>query len=57
MACLRGLLRGEEVLVDGRVCKLIHGGGLIAKRPIETPLLLAVSGDKSLALAREIGDT
>jgi 5,10-methylenetetrahydromethanopterin reductase len=53
---LRGLLRGEEVLVDGKVCKLMHPDGLIAKRPIDTPLLVAVSGEKSLALAREVGD-
>lgn len=53
---LRGLLRGEEVLVDGKVCKLMHPDGLIAQRPIDTPLLVAVAGEKSLAMATEVGD-
>lgn len=53
---LRALLRGEEVLIDGRPCKLIHPEGFLAKRPIETPLVLAANGPKGLAVAKAIAD-
>jgi len=53
---LRGLLRGEEVVVDGRPCKLIHSEGLLAKRPIDTPLVLAANGPKGLAVAESVAD-
>jgi 5,10-methylenetetrahydromethanopterin reductase len=56
VAALRGLLRGEAVEVDGRLCKLIHPDGFIAKRPIGTPIVLAANGPKGLALARAIAD-
>lgn len=56
VTALRALLRGDEAVVDGAVCKLIHPAGLIAKRPIETPLIIAASGSRSLAIANEIGD-
>ena len=56
VAALRALLAGEEAVVDGEVCKLIHPGNLIAKRPIKTPLLIAAGGPRSLAIAQEIGD-
>jgi 5,10-methylenetetrahydromethanopterin reductase len=53
---LRALLRGEEVLVEGSPCKLIHPEGLLAKRPIATPLVIAANGTKGVAVARRIGD-
>ena len=53
---LRGLLRGEEVEVDGRVCRLMHPEGVVAPRPIETPLWIAAGGPKGLGIAREVGD-
>jgi 5,10-methylenetetrahydromethanopterin reductase len=53
---LRGLLRGDAVEVDGRLCQLIHPDGFLAKRPIEVPLVLAANGPKGLALARRIAD-
>jgi 5,10-methylenetetrahydromethanopterin reductase len=53
---LRGLLRGDEVSVDGRPCQLIHPDGFIARRPIATPIVLAANGPKGLALARKIAD-
>jgi len=56
VTALRALLRGEEALVDGAVCKLMSPDGVIAKRPIDTPLILAVGGPRALAIASEIGD-
>jgi 5,10-methylenetetrahydromethanopterin reductase len=56
VSALRALLRGEDALVDGRVCRLMHPAGLLAKRPIETPLVVAASGPRGLAIANEIGD-
>jgi len=53
---LRALLRGEEAVVDGAVCKLMSPDGLIAKRPITTPIVLGVGGPRSLAIAREIAE-
>jgi 5,10-methylenetetrahydromethanopterin reductase len=53
---LRGLLRGDEVEVEGRPCRLIHPDGFLAKRPIDTPIVLAANGPKGLALARKIAD-
>jgi 5,10-methylenetetrahydromethanopterin reductase len=53
---LRALLRGDEARVDGKVCKLMHSEGLVAKRPIETPLIVAANGPRGLAIADEIGD-
>jgi 5,10-methylenetetrahydromethanopterin reductase len=53
---LQALLRGEEALVEGKVCKLMSPEGVIAKRPIEVPILLAAGGPRALALARELSD-
>lgn len=53
---LRGLLRGEEVVVEGRPCKLVHPEGFLAKRPIETPLVLAANGPKGVEVAGRVGD-
>ena len=53
---LRGLLRGEEVEVDGAVCRLMHAEGVVAPRPIETPLWIAAGGPKGLAIAKQLGD-
>lgn len=53
---LRALLRGDEVLVDGRPCKLIHPEGFLAKRPIDTPLVIAANGPRGLAVANAVAD-
>jgi|SRR5215468_560024 len=53
---LRALLRGEEAIVDGAACRLMSPDGVVAKRPIDTPLIIAASGPRALANAREIGD-
>jgi 5,10-methylenetetrahydromethanopterin reductase len=52
---LQALLRGEEVLVEGRICKLIHPEGFLAKRPIATPLVIAANGAKGVEVARRLG--
>lgn len=53
---LRGLLRGQVVEVDGAACQMIHSPGFAPKRPIEVPLIAAVSGPKGFAVAREVAD-
>ncbi len=52
---IRGLLRGEEVEIDGAVAKMMHPAGAVAARPLSTPLMLAAGGPKQLALARALG--
>ncbi len=53
---LRGLLRGDEVEVDGAVVQLIAPDGYLPSRPIEVPIVVAANGPKGLAVARELGD-
>jgi 5,10-methylenetetrahydromethanopterin reductase len=52
---LRALLAGEEVLVEGRMCKLIHSDGMLAKRPIATPIVVAANGAKGVRIAAQLG--
>jgi 5,10-methylenetetrahydromethanopterin reductase len=52
---LRALLAGEEVEVEGRMCKLIHSDGWLAKRPIPTPLVVAANGAKGVQVAAKLG--
>ncbi len=53
---LKGLLRGEEVEVEGSVAKLMHPAGVVAPRPLATPIWIAANGPKGLGMARELGD-
>jgi len=53
---LRGLLRGEEPIVDGTPLRLLHGDGFAPPRPIGVPILVAANGPRGLAAARELGD-
>ncbi len=53
---LRGLLAGEAVFVDGARVKLLHPDGFGAKRPLDTPILVAANGPKGVAVARRLGD-
>lgn len=53
---LRALLAGEEVDVDGAPCRLLHPAGITAPRPLRTPIWIAASGAKALALAQRLGD-
>jgi 5,10-methylenetetrahydromethanopterin reductase len=50
---LRALLRGEQVVIDGAPVQMLHGPGQAPDRPIEVPVLLAIGGPKSEALAHE----
>lgn len=52
---IQGLLHGEAVLIDGALAKMMHPPGVVAARPVTTPLLLAAGGPKQLALARALG--
>ena len=53
---LRALLAGDEVEVDGAVCRLMHPKGITAPLPLRTPIWLAANGAKGLALAQHVGD-
>ena len=53
---LRALLAGEIVEIDGSATKMLHGAGQAPARPIKVPILLAASGPKGLAAAREVAD-
>jgi 5,10-methylenetetrahydromethanopterin reductase len=53
---LRALLAGEEVEVDGALCRLMHPKGVTAPLPLRTPIWLAANGAKGAALAQRIGD-
>lgn len=53
---LRGLLRGEEPLVDGTPLRLLHGDGFAPPRPIAVPVLIAANGPRGLGVARELGE-
>jgi len=53
---LRALLAGDEALVDGAACRLMHPQGVSAPRPLRTPIWLAASGAKGAALAQQIAD-
>lgn len=52
---LRALLAGGEVQVEGRMCKLIHADGFLAKRPIATPIVIAANGAKGVKVAAQLG--
>jgi 5,10-methylenetetrahydromethanopterin reductase len=53
---LRALLAGEEAVVDGAPCRLLHPRGVTAPLPLRTPIWLAANGAKGAALAQQIGD-
>jgi len=53
---LRALLAGEEALVDGAPCRLLHPAGITAPLPLRTPIWLAANGAKGAALAQQLGD-
>ena len=53
---LKALLRGEQVEVEGAKVQMLHGPGQAVERPIEVPMLFAIGGPKSEALAHDIFD-
>jgi 5,10-methylenetetrahydromethanopterin reductase len=52
---LRALLAGQETLVEGRMCKLIHPDGFLPKRPLPTQLVIAANGAKGVKVAQALG--
>src|SRR5215468_468047 len=53
---LRGLLRGEQVLWEGKPIQMLHTPGFAPPRPLEVPFLIAAGGPRGIAVAREVGD-
>ncbi|HXY91534.1 MAG TPA: LLM class flavin-dependent oxidoreductase [Acidimicrobiia bacterium] len=53
---VRALLRGDVAEVDGAACQLISSPGFGPARPIDVPLLVAPSGPKGFAVARDVAD-
>jgi 5,10-methylenetetrahydromethanopterin reductase len=51
---LRGLLDGEVVDIDGHACQMLHLPEWGPARPIESPLWLAPSGPKGMAVADSV---
>jgi 5,10-methylenetetrahydromethanopterin reductase len=51
---VRGLLDGEPVEIDGRVCQMIQLPGHGPARPIDVPLWVAASGPKGLDAAERL---
>ena len=43
---IKGLLRGERVVIDGAVTQMIHPAGFAPARPIDVPFLVAANGLK-----------
>jgi 5,10-methylenetetrahydromethanopterin reductase len=53
---LKALLRGEEVELEGRLMQMLHADGVVARRPIQVPIVVATNGRKGLEIARQAGD-
>ncbi|MGD9891952.1 MAG: LLM class flavin-dependent oxidoreductase [Dehalococcoidia bacterium] len=53
---LRALLRGEDVMWDGAVIKMLHPAGFAPPRPIAVPILVGADGPKGAAVAQDLGD-
>jgi 5,10-methylenetetrahydromethanopterin reductase len=53
---MRGLLAGEDVVIDGAVTRMLHPPGFAPTRPIRVPFLVAANGPKGIAVARELAD-
>jgi 5,10-methylenetetrahydromethanopterin reductase len=51
---LRALLEGEVVNIDGAPCQMLHLAGWAPARPLRTPLWVAPSGPKGMAVADEV---
>jgi 5,10-methylenetetrahydromethanopterin reductase len=51
---LRGLLAGEIVEIEGAPCQMLHLPGWAPDRPLRTPLWVAPSGPKGMAVAEYV---
>ncbi len=56
VACVQGLLRGDEVEWEGADVALLHVDGFAPERPLHVPFLLGADGPKGREVARELGD-
>jgi 5,10-methylenetetrahydromethanopterin reductase len=56
IADLKALLRGEQVVVDGKLIQMGHPPGSAPARPIGTPIVVAANGPLGLAVAKEHGE-
>jgi 5,10-methylenetetrahydromethanopterin reductase len=56
VACMRGLLRGEQVEWEGAPIAMMHPPGFGAPRPLEVPFVIAAAGPKGVGVARDLGD-
>lgn len=56
IGAVRALLRGEEVIWDGAVVKMIHPDGYLPARPVDVPILVGADGPKGQQVARDLGD-
>jgi len=56
VAALRGLLRGEEVVWDGRPVRMLHPEGFAPARPVDVPVLIGADGPRGTAVAEALGD-
>jgi 5,10-methylenetetrahydromethanopterin reductase len=56
LAEVKGLLAGDDVLIDGAVTRMLHPPGFAPPRPIRVPFLVAANGPKGIEVARELGD-
>jgi 5,10-methylenetetrahydromethanopterin reductase len=53
---VQALLRGETVVVDGAMTRMLHGPGQAPPRPITVPWVIGAEGPRGQAVARELGD-
>jgi 5,10-methylenetetrahydromethanopterin reductase len=53
---LRGLLRGEEVIWEGKPIQMLHTPGFAPPQPLEVPFIIAADGPRGIVVAREVGD-
>jgi 5,10-methylenetetrahydromethanopterin reductase len=51
---LRGLLAGDVVEIEGAPCQMLHLQGWAPDRPLRTPLWVAPSGPKGMAVAEDV---
>ncbi len=56
VTALRGLLKGEEVAYGGTYLTMLNPPGFGPARPIDVPILVAASGPKGFAVAKELGN-
>ncbi|QDC37767.1 LLM class flavin-dependent oxidoreductase [Sphingobium fuliginis] len=56
LQALQALLRGEEVMWEGALMKMMHHDAWAPPRPIKIPFLVAAEGPKGIAAAKKYAD-